>query len=91
MLRWLRRWRERDDQHLVKRAAPLPADPIDELCRIINEAQQRDAEDERRLYRPMRGKHCRDVRSGEAALTPWPKKRSDFASPRRHSPRIMAR
>ena len=44
MLRWLCRWRERDDQHLVKRAAPLPADPIDELCRIINEAQERDAE-----------------------------------------------
>lgn len=28
MLLWLRRWRERDDQHLVKRAAPLRADPI---------------------------------------------------------------
>jgi hypothetical protein len=37
----------------------------------------------------------RDDRRGEeaqcAALTPWPKKRSDFASPRRHSPKIMAR
>jgi hypothetical protein len=55
MLRWLRRWRERDDQHLVKRASQLPADPIDELRRIINEAQERDAEDERRLYRPTQG------------------------------------
>jgi len=55
LLRWLRRWRERDDQHLVKRAAALPPDPIDELCRIINEAQESDAEDERRLYRPTQG------------------------------------
>ena len=53
ILRWLRRWRERDDQHLVKRDAPLPADPIDELRRIANEAQERDAADERRFY-PLR-------------------------------------
>jgi hypothetical protein len=52
MLRWLRRWRERDDRHLVKPAAPLPVDPIDELVRVVSEAQERDAEDERRLYRP---------------------------------------
>jgi hypothetical protein len=44
----LRRWRERDDGHLVKPAGPL-AD-IEELVRIVNEAQERDAEDERRLY-----------------------------------------
>jgi hypothetical protein len=55
MLRWLRRWRERDDQHLVKRAAPLPVDPIDELIRVVNDAQERDADDERPLYHPMPG------------------------------------
>jgi hypothetical protein len=54
-LLWLRGWRERDDQHLVKRAALLRADLIDDLSRIINEAQERDAEDERWLYRPMQG------------------------------------
>jgi hypothetical protein len=32
MLRWLRRWRARDDQHLVKRTEPVPSlDPI-EYC-----------------------------------------------------------
>ena len=30
-------------------------DPIDELFRIVNQAQERDADDERRLYHPMRG------------------------------------
>jgi hypothetical protein len=48
-------WRERDDRHLFKAAAPLPVDPLDELIRVVNEAQERDAEDERRLYRPMSG------------------------------------
>jgi hypothetical protein len=28
-------------------------DLLEELIRIVNEAQQRDAEDERRLYDPM--------------------------------------
>jgi hypothetical protein len=28
-------------------------DPLDELLRIVNEAQERDAEDERQLYDPM--------------------------------------
>lgn len=56
MLRWLRRWRERDDRHLVKRAEPsADVDPREELMRVVNEAQERDAEDERRLYHPMRG------------------------------------
>jgi hypothetical protein len=54
LTRWLRRWRQRDDLHLMKRAAALPVDPIEELRRIVGEAQERDAEDERRLY-PMRG------------------------------------
>jgi hypothetical protein len=49
----LRRWRERDDGHLVKPVDAL-AD-IEGLIRLVNEAQERDAEDERRLYHPMRG------------------------------------
>jgi hypothetical protein len=54
VLRWFRRWRERDDRQLVKRVEPLPdVDPIEELIRIVNDAQERDAEDERRLYFPM--------------------------------------
>jgi hypothetical protein len=58
VLRWLRGWRERDDGHLVKRAAPgTDVDPLEELVRVINEAQERDAEDERRLYHSMRGDH----------------------------------
>ena len=52
LFRWLHRWRQRDDQHLVKRSAPETADPIDQLRRLINEAQERDAADERR---PMAG------------------------------------
>jgi hypothetical protein len=54
ILRWLRRWRERNDRHLVKQAEPLPdLDPIEELARIVGEAQERDADDERRLDHPM--------------------------------------
>ena len=37
-MRWLRRWRERDDRHLFKSAAaaPLPdIDPIEELDRLV--------------------------------------------------------
>lgn len=52
MLSWLRRLRGRDDQNLVKRAAPVTApdvDPIEELVRIIGEAQDGDAADEARL------------------------------------------
>jgi hypothetical protein len=52
ILRWLRYLRERDDRHLFK--AP-DVDAVDELIRIVNEAQQRDAEDERRLYQALRG------------------------------------
>jgi hypothetical protein len=51
VLRWLRRWRERDDQHLVKSPdPPVVIDPLEELIRLVNEAQERDAEDEHRLY-----------------------------------------
>jgi hypothetical protein len=46
--------RERDDGHLIKPIAPS-ADPalFDQLVRIVNEAQDRGAEDERRLYTPI--------------------------------------
>jgi hypothetical protein len=55
VLRWIRHWRERDDQRLVKRPGPLPGvEPIEELIRIVNEAQECDAEDERQLYFPIR-------------------------------------
>jgi hypothetical protein len=51
---WLRRWRERDDGHLVKPVDPLAdVDSLEELIRVVNEAQERDAEDERRLHDPM--------------------------------------
>jgi hypothetical protein len=44
---------ERDDKHLFKPMG-LSEDIalFDELVRIVNEAQGRDAEDERRLYSP---------------------------------------
>ena len=52
MMRWLRRWRERDDRHLVKSGTPLPdIDPIEELDRLVGEAQERDAKDEGRFER----------------------------------------
>jgi hypothetical protein len=54
LIGWLRRRRQRDDQHLVKQVAPETVDPIKELLRVVGEAQERDAEDERRLY-PWRG------------------------------------
>ena len=52
----LHRRRGRDDGHLV-RSLGSPADmaPLEELIHVVNEAQERDAEDERRLYHPMRG------------------------------------
>jgi hypothetical protein len=47
-------WRERDAQHLVNPVDPMAdVELLQELIRIINEAQERDAEDERRLYDPM--------------------------------------
>jgi hypothetical protein len=50
------RERGRDDEHLLK---PIGASAdialFEELVRVVNEAQERDAEDERRLYRPMPG------------------------------------
>jgi hypothetical protein len=55
LLRWIHRWREREDQRLVKLAGPLPdVEPIEELMRIINDAQECDAAGERHLHFPMR-------------------------------------
>jgi hypothetical protein len=46
----------RDDGHLIKPIAPSADKALfEELVRIVNEAQERDAEDERRLYYPMPG------------------------------------
>ena len=50
----LRRWRERDDRHIFKGAATSPVDPIDELIRAVNEAQDGDIEGEHGLYSPLR-------------------------------------
>lgn len=45
LVQWLRRWRRRDDLHLFKRT-----DAIEKLREIVGEAQERDVDDERRLY-----------------------------------------
>ena len=59
-MRWLRRWRERDDRSLTKSTLPLPdVDPIEELSRLIGEAQKRDAEDQRRFQSLARQKPTR--------------------------------
>jgi hypothetical protein len=56
MLSWLRWRREKDDHSLVKPVAQSPdVDPIEELVRIIGEAQDSDAADEAQLDRLMRG------------------------------------
>ena len=45
---------ERDDQRPLKTSDPLAdIDLLEELIRIVKKAQERDAEDERRLYDPM--------------------------------------
>jgi hypothetical protein len=54
VLRWLRGWRERDDLHLFKAA---DVDPVDELIHIVNEAQERDAEDNAGSITSVRGDH----------------------------------
>jgi hypothetical protein len=47
---------QRDDGHLVKQTgSSADIDPLQELIRVVAEAQERDAEDARRLYHPMRG------------------------------------
>ena len=51
VLQWLRRWREqRDDRHLARPRSLEHVDPLEELIRVVNEAQDREAGDERRLY-----------------------------------------
>jgi hypothetical protein len=46
--------RERDDGHLIKPIGPSSDIALfDQLVRIVNEAQARDTEDERRLYSPI--------------------------------------
>jgi hypothetical protein len=48
--------RERDDGHLIKPIGPSADRALfEELVRIVNEAQNRDAEDERRLYHRVLG------------------------------------
>ena len=43
----LRRWHERDDGHLIKSPDPLADNNVlEELIRIVNEAQERDAKDD---------------------------------------------
>jgi hypothetical protein len=65
LLRWLRRWRERDDRHLVKQAEPWSdLDPIEELARMVGEAQERDADDERRLDHRCRAIEPRLINDG---------------------------
>jgi hypothetical protein len=61
-MRWLRHRRERDDRHLL-RPTPLPEiDPIEELARIVGDAQERDAEDEARFERLSRLSPIRERR-----------------------------
>jgi hypothetical protein len=45
--------------------APSPVDPLDELICVVDEAQERDAEDERRLYRRLMS-GSRRMRRGSA-------------------------
>jgi hypothetical protein len=56
MLGCLRGSRERDDRDLLKAATPAPqeVDPIEELSRIVGEAQDRNAKDELRFERQAR-------------------------------------
>ena len=45
--------RERDDGHLIKPIGPSADRALfEELVRIVNQAQERDAQDERRLHNP---------------------------------------
>jgi hypothetical protein len=52
MLQWLRRLRRQDNPQLVKPGPSEHLDPLKELICVVNEAQDRDARDERRLYDP---------------------------------------
>ncbi len=54
MFDWLRRWRSgtQSSGHAIPREPVPKVDPIEELLRIVNGAQDLDAEDERRLGDP---------------------------------------
>jgi hypothetical protein len=66
-LRWLRRWRKRDDLHPVKRTEP---DPIEELIRVVNEAHDRDDEYEHGLYQGVVMGQCLNQRQRGAKPGP---------------------
>ena len=54
--RVMKRSRGRDHGHLFKPIGPSADKALfEELVHIVNEAQERDAEDERRLFHPLRG------------------------------------
>jgi hypothetical protein len=53
---------------LFKARAPVPVDPLDELIRIVNEAQERDAEDERRLSSSDERQSAHEAREGYRPL-----------------------
>ena len=55
MLQWLRHLGRKADPQLVKPGPSEHLDPIKVLIRLVNEAQDRDARDERRLYDPKLG------------------------------------
>ena len=54
MFEWLRGWRSgtQSDGRATPREPAPKVDPIEELLRIVNDAQERDAENERRLGDP---------------------------------------
>lgn len=62
MLRWLRRQREGDDHRLVRPKSSEHLEPLEELIRVVNEAQERDARDEGRLYDPKLGEQLSSFR-----------------------------
>ena len=49
MLRWLRCWRRRDDQLLIGPPPLADVEPLNELIRVVNEAQEGCTRDERCL------------------------------------------
>jgi hypothetical protein len=57
--------RGRDDEHLFKPVGPSADVALfEQLVRAVNEAQERDAEDERRLYRPRANARSSPSRRG---------------------------
>jgi hypothetical protein len=85
MLRWLHRWRERDDRSLVKGAAPLPdIDPIEELRRIVGELRE-GSSDVRDLL------SVDEVRNQDRGLRVQQSTLRQLVSPRRSLPFLRAR